>query len=128
MIVGVGMDIVDVARVARLLAVKGDRALLRLCTPAEADYIRARHGGAASLAARLAAKEAAFKALAGSEDARGIGGRDVEVVKDWAGRPSVQLHGRAERRAADLGVARIHLSMTHTSTSAAAVVVLESAS
>ena len=128
MIVGVGMDIVDVARVERLLGAKGDRALLRLCTNAEADYIRARHGGAASLAARLAAKEAAFKALAGSEDARGIGWREVEVVKDWDGRPSVQLHGRAARRAEDLGVVRIHLSMTHTSTSAGAVVVLESAS
>ena len=128
MIVGIGIDLVEVSRVERLLAAKGDRALLRLCTDAEADYIRARRGGAASLAARLAAKEAAFKALAGSEDARGIGWREVEVVKDWDGRPSVQLHGRAERRAAELGVVRIHLSMTHTSTSAAAVVVLESAS
>lgn len=128
MIVGVGIDIVDVARVERLLAAKGDRALLKLCTRREADYIRARHGSAASLAARLAAKEATYKALSGSEDARGIGWREVEVVKDWDGRPSVLLHGRAERRAGELGVARVHLSLTHTSSSAAAVVVLESES
>ena len=128
MIVGIGIDLVDVARVEKLLAAKGDRALLKLCTEREAEYIRGRHGSAASLAARLAAKEAAYKALSGSEDARGIGWREVEVVKDWDGRPSVQLHGRAERRAADLGVTRIHLSLTHTSSSAAAVVVLEGAS
>lgn len=127
MIVGVGMDLVDVARVERLLAAKGERALLRLCTEREAEYIRGRQGSAASLAARLAAKEATFKALSGSEDARAIGWREVEVLKDWDGRPSVQLHGRAERRAMELGVVRIHLSLSHTSTSAAAVVMMESA-
>lgn len=125
MIVGVGIDLVDVARVERLLAAKGERALLRLCTEREAAYVRDRHGSAASLAARLAAKEAAFKALSGSEDARGIGWREIEVVKGDHGQPAIALHGRAERRAAELLVRRIHLSLTHTSTTAAAVVVLE---
>ena len=82
---------------------------------------------APSLAARLAAKEAAFKALAGSEEARRIGWRDLEVERESDGRPRLILHGRAEARAAELGVRRIHLTLTHTHATAAAVVSLASA-
>jgi holo-[acyl-carrier protein] synthase len=124
-IVGVGIDLVDVARVERLLAAKGDRPLARLCTPSEAAYVRGRLGGAASFAVRLAAKEAAYKALAGTEEARGIGWREIEVVGTENGPPHLVLHGAAKRRAEELGVARIHVSLTHTATSAGAVVVLE---
>lgn len=125
MIVGIGIDLVDVARVERMLAAKGDRSLARLCTEREADYVRSRSGSAASFAARLAAKEAAYKALAGTEDARGIGWREIEVVGAEKGPPRLHLHGAAQRRAAELGVVRIHVSLTHTATSAGAVVVLE---
>lgn len=124
MIVAVGIDLVDVARVARLLREKGERALRRLCTEREADYVRARHAGAASFAARLAAKEAAFKALSGTDESRGIGWREIEVVSG-AHRPTLVLHGLAQRRAEELGVTTMHLSITHTATTAAAVVTLE---
>ena len=125
MILGIGIDLVDVARARRLLEAKGDRALARLCTEGEAAYVRAHPLGAPSFAARLAAKEAAYKALAGTDDARGIGWRDIEVERAGDGKPSLLLHGLAKARAAALGVQRIHLSLTHTDTSAGAVVVLE---
>ena len=125
MIVGVGIDLVDVARVERMLAARGDRVLARLCTKQETDYVRSRHGGAASFAARLAAKEAAYKALAGTEDARKIGWREIEVVSTDNGPPSLVLHGGALRRATELGAVHVHVSLTHTATSAAAIVIVE---
>lgn len=125
MVVGLGFDLVDIPRVAALLAAKGARAEARLFTDGELAYARARAEPARHLAARFAAKEAAYKALAGSEAARGISWRDVEVVAEWDGRPRLVLHGRAAERAAALGVTRVHLTLTHADAVAGAVVVLE---
>jgi holo-[acyl-carrier protein] synthase len=125
-IAGVGIDLVDIARVDRLLDAKGERALRRLFTADEVAYALARPLPAQHLAARLAAKEAAFKALSGSSLARGIGWREVEVVRG-DGHPTLALHGRAADRAAELGVTSIWVSLTHSATTAGAVVVLESA-
>ena len=125
MILGIGFDLVDIARVAALLASKGERAVERLFSPAEAAYARARAEPARHFAARFAAKEAVYKALAGSEDARGIGWRDTEVTVAWDGRPQIVLRGRAAERAAALGVARVHVSLTHADLVAGAMVVLE---
>lgn len=124
MIAGIGIDLVEIARVERLLESKGERALRRLFTDSEIAYAQGRARPAMHLAARLAAKEAAFKALAGSDDARLIGWREVEVVSQPNGPPSLALHGRAESRALELGVQVVHLSMTHTDHTAGAVVVL----
>ena len=125
MIVGLGFDLVDIRRVAARLAGQGARAEARLFTPGEVAYARARAEPARHFAARFAAKEAAYKALAGSEAARGISWRDVEVAVEWDGRPRLVLHGRAAERAAALGVARAHLTLTHADAVAGAVVVLE---
>lgn len=125
MIVGVGLDLVDIARIRRLLDERGERALAKLFTAGEAAYAAQRPEPARHLAARFAAKEAAYKALAGTAAARGIGWQDVEVVVEWDGRPTLRLHGRAAARAAELGVTRAHLSLTHAEATAAAVVVLE---
>ncbi len=125
MIIGIGIDLVDIARVAQLVADKGERAMTRLFTEGEAAYAAKRAEPARHLAARFAAKEAAYKALAGTEHARGIGWRDIEVVVEWDGRPTLRLHGRAAERAAELGITRMHISLTHADTTAAAVVVLE---
>jgi holo-[acyl-carrier protein] synthase len=124
-VVGLGFDLVDIPRVAALLAAKGERAEARLFTPAEAAYARARAEPARHYAARFAAKEAAYKALAGTEAARGISWRDIEVAVEWDGRPRLVLHGRAAERAAALGVVRAHLTLTHADAVAGAVVVLE---
>ncbi|GAC1685974.1 MAG: holo-[acyl-carrier-protein] synthase [Gemmatimonadaceae bacterium] len=125
MISGLGIDLVEIARVERLLAAKGDRALRRLFTAGEIGYAMARARPATHLAARLAAKEATFKALAGSDRARSIGWREVEVAHDLHGSPSIVLHGTASTRADELNVRRIWVSLTHTATTAAAVVVIE---
>ena len=126
MIVGVGIDLVDIARIARLIEDKGERAMTRLFSDGEAAYATKRAEPARHLAARFAAKEATYKALAGTEHARGIGWRDIEVTVEWDGRPTLLLHGRAKSRAVELGVTRMHLSLTHADHTAAAMVVLES--
>ena len=127
MIAGIGIDLVDVQRVRRLIDRKGERALQRLFTDGERAYADTHPEPARQLAARVAAKEAAFKALAGNALARSIGWRELEVVARANRSPLLLLHGRALDRAAELGVVRIHLSITHTDLTAAAFVVAESA-
>ena len=127
MIVGVGIDLVDIARVDRLLDAKGERALRRLFTADEVDYALSRPLPAQHLAARLAAKEAAFKALSGNDLARGIGWKEIEVVRGDA-RPTLTFHGRAAERAAELAITTVWVTLTHTVTTAGAVVVLEARS
>jgi holo-[acyl-carrier protein] synthase len=127
MIAGVGLDLVDIARVQRLIAAKGDRALRRLFTKGESDYAATRPRPFLHLAARVAAKEAAFKALSAADGARGIGWREMEVVTGTDGRPALALHGRAKACAAALGVTRLHLTLSHSETTAGAVVILERA-
>lgn len=127
MIIGVGIDLVDIDRVQRLLDGKGHRALDRLFTAREVAYATSRARPAMHLAARLAAKEAAFKALSGSDEARLIGWREVEVISLPGGAPKLAFHGRADMRARELGVYQTHLSLSHTDTTAGAVVVLERA-
>jgi holo-[acyl-carrier protein] synthase len=125
--IGVGVDLVEVARVNAILADKGSRVLARLLTPAERAYCESRPDVATHVAVRLAAKEAVYKALQGSPAARGIGWRDIEVVRAPDGQPDVSLVGLAARRARELGVARVLLSLSHTHIAAIAMVVLEGA-
>lgn len=127
MIAGMGIDLVDIARVERMLDDKGQRVLDRLFTPDEVAYAVARARPAMHLAARLAAKEAAFKALAGSDDARLIGWREVEVIARDGHSPTLLLTGRADIRARELGIEHLWLSLTHTDSTAAATVILERA-
>ena len=127
MIAGIGIDLVDIGRVERMLEEKGSRVLERLFTTDEVAYAMARARPAMHLAARLAAKEAAFKALAGSDDAWLIGWREVEVISRAGHAPTLALTGRADTRARELGVQHLWISITHTDSAAAATVVLERA-
>jgi len=124
-IVGLGVDLVEIARVRRIIESRGDRAMARLFTDGERAYATYRVDPARHLAARIAAKEAAFKALAGNDLARRIGWRELEVFGRTDGGPLLRLHGRAERRAAELGVTRILVTISHSESTAVAVVVLE---
>ena len=129
MIRGVGLDLADIDRIARLLARHPERARARLFTAGERAYCDRRGAPARHFAARFAAKEAAYKALAGSEEARHIHWQEIEVANSLLdGRPTLLLHGAAARRAAELDVVSIHVTLTHSEQVAAAVVVLESAS
>src|SRR5207302_917982 len=82
---------------------------------------------ATHVAVRLAAKEAVYKALQGSQAARGIGWRDIEVTRAPDGRPDVSLSGSATARARELGVQRVLLSLTHTHLAAIAVAEVDEA-
>jgi len=125
MIVGIGIDVVEIERVARLIDRKQRRALLRLFTEAEIAYAEARALPAQHFAARVAAKEAAYKALSGTPRAREIGWNEIEVIPAEGSSPSLALHGRAQARAEELGVTRMWLSLTHARECAAATVILE---
>ncbi len=127
-VVGVGVDLVEVSRVRQMLAEKGVHVFDRLLTSDEARYCRSKADPAESVAARLAAKEAVYKALQGSAAARGIGWREIEVVRDEDGRPEVALTGLAAERATVLRVRRVIVSLSHTHQAAVAMAVLETES
>lgn len=124
MILGIGMDLVEVARVASMMERHGGRALGRIFTHAEAAHCHAAGRPEESFAARFAAKEALFKAL-GTGWSGGMGWTDVEVVSQEGGAPTLRLHREARERADALGATRAHLSLTHTAQVAGAFVVLE---
>ncbi|HUX07867.1 MAG TPA: holo-ACP synthase [Acidobacteriota bacterium] len=125
MIVGVGIDIVEIARISRARGRWAGRFLRRLFTHRELDYCLASANRDHRLAARFAAKEAAFKAL-GTGLAAGCRWHDVEVVPDERGAPALELSGAAADIASRRGVRRSFVSLTHAAAYAAAVVVLES--
>lgn len=127
MIRGIGVDLADIDRIARLLGRHPERARRRLFTEGERAYCDSRGAPATHFAARFAAKEAAYKALAGSEEARHIHWQEIEVANSpLDGRPTLRFHGAAAKRAAELGVSVIHVTLTHSDHVAAAFVVLES--
>jgi holo-[acyl-carrier protein] synthase len=119
-IVGLGLDLVEVKRVAAMLTRHGPRFLDRCFAPGEVT----RPGDAEHVAGLLAAKEAAFKAL-GSGWGGGVGWRDPVVERGDTGSPRLVLAGNAAARAEDLGARTLHLSITHTAGVAVAVVILE---
>lgn len=125
MIVGLGIDAIDIDRIKRMYDEKGQRMLDRLFLPNELAYLSTKPEPAQHLAVRLAAKEAAYKALSGTDHARGIGWRDVEVVTLDDGSPVLRFHGRAAERLAELGAAGVAVSLTHSASTAVAVVVIE---
>lgn len=124
-VLGVGIDLVEIPRVRRMLERRGERALARFLTDHEREYVLSRPDPVPHIAARLAAKEAVYKALQELPGCRGVGWREIEVSRDGSGRPSATLSGLAERAVALAGGARIHLSLSHSHRAASAVAVLE---
>jgi holo-[acyl-carrier protein] synthase len=111
-----GIDIVRVERIRRTLARFGSRFSRRVLTPGEQRYVRDRPE---TLAGRWAAKEAVSKVL--GLGVRGIGWRDIEIERLPTGQPAVRLHGRAARRAEQLGMTRVALSISHEADYAVAI-------
>lgn len=124
-VIGVGLDIVELERAERILTRHGERALRRFLLPAERSYVVSMAQPARHFAVRLAAKEAVYKALSPLRGASAVGWRDIEVARDRRGRPSVLLHGRADRVVAALGPYQVFLSLTHTTRTAGAMAVIE---
>ena len=121
MIVGVGIDVVEVARFAASLE-RTPGLATKLFTDAERITPAGSVRSASSLAARFAAKEAVAKAVGGGG---GMLWTDAEVVVDDAGRPSLVITGTVLARAATLGVTRWHLSLSHDAGIASAFVIAE---
>jgi holo-[acyl-carrier protein] synthase len=124
MIIGIGLDLVEVSRIERALATRGGRFECRVYTSAEIGACSGRADRAQALAARFAAKEACLKAL-GTGWSGGVTFRDIEIVTGPGGRPAIHLSGRSAERAGSLGVRAVHVSLTHQPGIAGAVVVLE---
>lgn len=124
MVVGLGTDLTEIARVRRSVERFGSRFLSRIYTPGEIAYCLRKKDAAESLAARFAAKEAGAKAL-GTGISRGVSWQEFEVRREPSGKPSLWLSGRAAELAAELGIDRLSLSLTHTRDLAMAIVIAE---
>jgi holo-[acyl-carrier protein] synthase len=116
-----GIDLIEVARLESAIARYGERFTRRVYTDGELAYCA---GRVTSLAARFAAKEAVSKLLGvGIQHREGVDWREIEIVSASSGDPSLRLHGKAAKRAADLGLNEIALSFSHTREHAIAVAV-----
>ena len=124
MIVGTGIDIAEVPRIAASIQRFGGRFLRRVFTAGEIRYCESKANRAERYAARFAAKEAAMKAL-GTGWNRGVRWRDIEVTREPGGRPTILFHGKAAEFAEKLGAVHVALSLSHTAEQAIAQVILE---
>lgn len=123
-VLGVGIDLVDIHRVVEMLDRREEQALQKLLTPAEREFVLAQPVPARHFAARIAAKEAVYKALQSLPDARGVGWQEIEVLRSVEGRPSVRLHGLAAELDRTQGPLIIELSLSHSEMTAGAVAVV----
>jgi holo-[acyl-carrier protein] synthase len=124
MVLGVGLDIVEVSRIRASQAKYGDRLLNRILRADETAYCLSHKDPAPFIAARFAAKEAISKAF-GTGIGRRLGWQDIEVKRRESGQPCVVLHGSAQRLFKERGARSLHLSLSHTEQYAAAVAILE---
>ncbi|HXG66979.1 MAG TPA: holo-ACP synthase, partial [Blastocatellia bacterium] len=113
MIIAIGIDIVDISRLEESFERSGDLFRDRVFTEAEIAYCERRARRSASYAARFAAKEATMKAL-GTGWAEGVGWRDIEVVSQENGKPTLKLSGRALELFQKMGAWKAHLTLSHS--------------
>ncbi len=124
MIIGIGIDLVELDRIRAIYARHQSRFTNRILTPAEQEYVLQHADPTARLAGRWAAKEAGLKAL-GTGLAEGIKWRDLEILPDTLGKPVLRFHNTALERASVLEVTVAHVTITHSQELAMAQVILE---
>ncbi len=125
MVLGLGTDLIEIARIKETIERHGERFLHKVFTEGEIAYcLNKKINSAESFAARFAAKEAGAKAL-GTGISRGVSWKELEVRRAQGERPTLHLSGRAAERAAQMGVRTLNLSLTHSRDVAMAVVVAE---
>lgn len=124
MILGTGIDTVEIARFQKFLDEDNQPLLNRLLTATELAYCCPKKQSASCLAARFAAKEAFVKAM-GTGLRDGMSWTEMEVVNDQLGKPSLRFSGRTQQLLAKHGTAKVHLSLSHDGGHAVAVVILE---
>ena len=117
-----GTDIIEIARIGKVLNKYGPRFLNRIYTEGEQKYCK---GRAPQLASRFAAKEAVMKAL--GSGVRGVGWKDIEIKRERGGPPYIELHGRAQTRASKMDLSDISISLSHSNDFAIATVIGEAA-
>ena len=123
MIIGVGIDIVKNERIEEAIKRWGDRFLNRVFTEVEKEYASRHKSSTPHFSARLAVKEAAFKAL-GTGWQAGIGWKEVEVVNNPQGKPLLKVKGRVKKLLEEKGVKAIHTSISHEKEYSIAQVIL----
>jgi holo-[acyl-carrier protein] synthase len=126
MIIGIGVDIVEISRLERALAQHGDRFRDRVFTPREIAFCEVMARSAERYATRFAAKEAARKALGAATPVAALAWHDVEIISSTEGAPQLEFHGRAAELLAQLEITRAHVSLSHERQHAVAFVVLVS--
>ena len=124
-VLGIGVDLVECARIQHSLDRFGDRFLHRVFTEGEIAYSQSMKFPARHLAARFAAKEAISKAF-GTGIGKSMGWKDIDVHKKPSGEPFVVLEGGAKQLGADRGVTKVWITLSHTDNHAMAMIVLES--
>ena len=124
MIVGIGIDLVETARIRDIFQRHGSRLLNRILTEAEQAYVLRHADPTQRIAGRWVAKEAALKAL-GTGLSQGIRWRDLEILPDEHGKPILTLSGEALKVASRLKATVIHITITHVDSMAMGQVILE---
>ena len=116
----IGTDIIEISRIDKAITCWGERFLRRIYTETELELYR---HNLPSLAARFAGKEAVVKAL--GTETRGIGWREIEILSEPSGKPSVHLYGKAQNQANGLCLDKLAISLSHSKEHAIAFVVGE---
>ena len=124
MVLGTGIDLVEVARIRTLIERHGDRFCGRVFTRSESEYCAGHRDPGPHYAARFAAKEALLKAL-GTGLSQGASLKEIDIIRGELGNPQIALTGRTAELAQDRGIRRVHLSLSHSSGYAVAQVVVE---
>ena len=121
-VIGIGTDITECLRIAKMIERHAELFINRVYTPREIQYCRSRKQTTEHFAGRWSAKEAVLKAL-GTGWRRGISWRDVEILNEPSGQPVVHVHGGARSVVEQLGITSLQVSISHCRTHATAVVV-----
>ena len=121
MVKGIGVDIIEIARVRESVAASGDSFLRRIFTPQEIAYCKSKQNMHQHLAARFAAKEAVSKALS-TGWAGEFSWKDVEVMNDSSGQPHITLYGKLKEK---LAGAAVHISISHSESHVVAMALIE---
>ena len=124
MILGTGIDIIEVTRIAASFEKFGERFVNRILVADEIAYCLSHHDPAPFLAVRFAAKEAVSKAF-GTGIGAELGWQDIEIKRKETGEPFVVLHGKGQELFEARGAKKLHVSLSHTQQYAAAVAILE---
>jgi len=124
MIYGIGIDLVENDRLARIIAKWGSKFLQRVFSEGEISYCEKHVQAAVNYGARFAAKESFLKAL-GMGLGMGVKLKEIEVVHDKKGKPELILLGEAKTQIEKRSIEKVHLSLTHTGSYATAIVLLE---